>query len=170
MVLDTHRRWPDGVQLTVKRLRRTGYNIGYARVYHILKSNDMVTFSPAKSRQRKWVRYERLYSNAMWHADWHAMKDPRMKGMNLITYLYDASRCVTEAALFREATSKNAVIMLRQTISRFGVPATILSDNGSCFVEARGRKKPKNSWMPTLLENELLSLNISLINSRPYHP
>ncbi|MYB30932.1 MAG: transposase family protein [Cenarchaeum sp. SB0663_bin_5] len=156
--------------MTVKRLRRTGYNIGYARVYHILKSNDMVTSSPAKSRQRKWVRYERLYSNAMWHADWHAMKDPRMKGMNLITYLYDASRCVTGAALFREATSKNAVIMLRQTISRFGVPATILSDNGSCFVGVRDRKKPKNSWMPTLFENELLSLNIILINSRPYHP
>ncbi len=170
MVLDTHRRWPDGVQLTVKRLRKTGYNIGYTRVYHILKSNGMVTSSPAKSRQRKWVRYERLYSNAMWHTDWHVMKDPRMKGMNLITYLDDASRCVTGATLFKEATSENAVTALRQAIGRFGVPATILSDNGSCFVGARGRKKPKSSWMPTLFENELLSLNISLINSRPYHP
>ncbi len=93
-----------------------------------------------------------------------------MKGMNLITYLYDASRCVTGAALFREANSKNAVMMLRQAISRFGVPATILSDNGSCFVGARGRKKPKNSWMPTLFENELPSLNISLINSKPCRP
>lgn len=113
MVLDTHRRWPDGVQLTVKRLRKTGYNIGYTRVYHILKSNGMVTSSPAKSKQRKWARYERLYSNSMWHTDWHVMKDPRMKGMNLITYLDDASRCVTGAALFKEATSENAVIMLR---------------------------------------------------------
>ena len=65
LVLDTHRRWPDGVQLTVKRLRKAGCNIGYARVYQILQSNGLVTASPAKSKQRKWVRYERLYSNAM---------------------------------------------------------------------------------------------------------
>ena len=86
MVLDTHRRWPDGVQLTVKRLRRAGYNIGYTRVYRILKSNGLVTASPAESRQRKWVRYGRLCSNAMWHTDWHAMKDPRMNGLNLMMY------------------------------------------------------------------------------------
>ena len=66
-----------------------------------------------------------------------------MKGMNLITYLDDASRCVTGAALFKEAASENAVTVLRQAISRFGVPATILSDNGSCFVGVRGRKKPE---------------------------
>ena len=165
MVLDTHRRWPDGVQLTVKRLRRAGCNIGYTKVYQILKSNGLVTASPAKSRQRKWVRYERLYSNAMWHTDWHTMKDPRMRGLNLITYLDDASRCVTGAALFKEATSENAAILLRQAVGRFGTPATILSDNGSCFVGAGGRKKPKGTWTPTLFENELLSLDIGLINS-----
>ena len=37
------------------------------------------------------------------------MKDPRMKDLNLITYLDNASRCVTGAALFRETTSENAV-------------------------------------------------------------
>ena len=170
MVLETHRRWPDGVQMTVRRLRRDGCDISYARVYAILKSHDLVTASPAKSKQRKWVRYERLYSNAMWHTDWHVMKDTRMKGLNLITYLDDASRCVTGAALFKEATSENAVIVLRQAIGRFGVPATILSDNGSCFVGARGRKKSSGTWTPTLFEDELLTLNIGLINSRPYHP
>ena len=170
MVLETHRRWPDGVQMTVRRLRRAGCDISYVRVYGILKSNGLVTASPAKSRQRKWVRYERLYSNAMWHTDWHAMKESRMKGLNLVTYLDDASRCVTGAALFKESTSKNAVAALRQAVGRFGVPATILSDNGSCFVGARGRKKSSGTWTPTLFEDELLAPNIKLINSRPCHP
>ena len=44
------------------------------------------------------------------------MKDPRFRGLNLITYLDDASRCVTGARLFKEATSENAVVALRQTI------------------------------------------------------
>ena len=52
-----------------------------------MKSNGLVTASPAKSKWRKWVRYERLYSNAMWHTDWHAMKDARfeMTGKYTIT-------------------------------------------------------------------------------------
>ena len=93
-----------------------------------------------------------------------------MKGLNLITYLDDASRCVTGAVLFMESTSENAVMALRQAVARFGVPATILSDNGSCFVGKGGRKRQIGPWTPTLFEKELLSLDIGLINSRPYHP
>ena len=94
-VLDVHGRKPEGVVRTAKRLRKEGHDISRYRAYGIMKSAGLVTDSPARSRQRKWVRYERLYSNAMWHTDWHTMKDPRMKGLNLITYLDDASRCVT---------------------------------------------------------------------------
>ena len=169
-VLDVHGRKPEGVVRTAKRLRKEGHDISRYRAYGIMKSAGLVTDSTARSRQRKWVRYERLYSNAMWHADWHTMKDPRMKGLNLITCLDDASRRVTGAALFQEATSGNAVAVLRHAICGFGVPATILSDNGSCFVGRGGRKKQTGAWTPTLFEGELLALNIGLINSRPYHP
>lgn len=61
--------------------------------------------------------------------------------MNLITYLDNASGCVTGAALFEHATSENAVMVLRLAIKRFGAPASILSDNGSCFVGQNGRRK-----------------------------
>ena len=114
IVLDAHQLKPNGVVRTVNLLKRDGHNTSRYRVYDIMKSNDLVVNSPAKSRKHKWIRFERLHSNAMWHADWHIMKDPRMKGLNLITYLDDSSRCVTGAALFKEATSENAVIALRQ--------------------------------------------------------
>ena len=87
----------------------------------------------------------------------------------LITYLDDASRYVTGAGLFTQATSENAVIALRQAIKRFGTPATILSDNGSCFVGVR-KGNPKGSRMPTIFEEELFDRGIELINSRPYRP
>ena len=170
IVLDAHQLKPNGVVRTANLLKRDGHNTSRYRVYDIMKSNDLVVNSPAKSRKHKWIRFERLHSNAMWHTDWHIMKDPRMKGLNLITYLDDSSRCVTGAALFKEATSENAVIAIRQAIGMFGVPATILSDNGSCFVGRGNRKKRTDIWTPTLFENELLNLKIGLINSRPYHP
>ena len=79
-----------------------------------------MTASPAKSKKRKWVRFERRYSNAMWHVDWHVMKDPRFRGLNLITYLDDASRCIAAAQLLPEATSENAVVVLQKAIETFG--------------------------------------------------
>ena len=105
----------------------------------------------------------------MLYTDWHVMEDPRFRGLNLITYLDNASRCVTGTRLFKEVTSENAVVALRQ-VSEFGAPATVLSENGSCFVGRGGRKKPAGTWTPTIFENELPNLGIELINSRPYRP
>ncbi len=54
-------------------------------------------------------------------------------------------------------------------ILAFGTPASILSDNGSCFVGVRSGT-PKGTWTPTIFESELLDRGIQLINSRPHHP
>ncbi len=138
----------DDYVLHMARRLRKDHVISYSSIYRIMKGNGLVTPSAAKSRKRKWVRYERGHSNFMWHTDWHIMKDPRFKGLNLITFLDDASRCVTGAALFTEATPENVVAVLRQAIKRFGTLATILSDNGFCFVGVR-RKEPKRPWQVT---------------------
>ena len=50
-----------------------------------MKSSGLVVPSPAKAKRRSWVRYERIYSNAMWHTNWHAMKDSRMRKLHLGT-------------------------------------------------------------------------------------
>ncbi len=171
LVTWAHRRRPVGVVRTARDLRKN-HDISYHAVYRILKKSGSVVPSAAKSRKRKWVRYERRYSNAMWHVDWHEMKDPRFRGLQLVTYLDDASRCVVASQVFTQATSENAVLVLRDAIGRFGTPATILSDNGSCFVGRGGRRKapPAKAWKATAFEAELLDCGIELINSRPYHP
>ena len=112
MVLDEHKREDVGVLRTAMNLRKD-HDIRYSKVYLVMKENGLVIPSAAKSRRRKWIRYERKHSNSMWHMDWHVMKDPHFRGLNLITYLDDVSRCVTGARLFKEATSENAVVVLR---------------------------------------------------------
>ena len=64
--------------------------------------------------------------------------------------------------------SENSVAVLKEAIKEFGIPATILSDNGSCFVGVM-LKTPAKSWTPTVFEAELLDHGIELINTRPYH-
>ncbi len=77
--------------------------------------------------RRKWVRRERRYSNAMWHAGWHEMKYGRFAGFKLAACLDDASRCATGAALFKEVSGENAADVLRGAVGRFGAPAAVAS-------------------------------------------
>ena len=41
------------------------YDISYAKVHQVMKENGLVVPSAAKSRRRKWIRYERKHSNSM---------------------------------------------------------------------------------------------------------
>ena len=95
MVLTECRRGCSGVGRVTKAL--TDKNISGRTVYSIMKEHGLVESCPAKAKKRKWVRFERQYSNAMWHTDWHVMKDFRVRDLNLITYLDDASRCIVPA-------------------------------------------------------------------------
>ena len=157
-----------GVLRIAKAVRTGNPDTSYKRAYRIMKENGLVTHSPAKSGKRKQVRYERKYSDAMWHTDWHVMY-PRFRGLNLVTYLDDSSRCIAAACLFTEVTSENAVHILREAIAKFGTLAAILSDDGLCFAGMR-TGQPAKSWTPTAFEAELLGRGIELINSRPYRP
>lgn len=65
VVLNTHRNKPEGYVRAAKRLKREGENMIYRDVYNIMKSEGLVVDSPAKSKPRKWVGYERIYSNVM---------------------------------------------------------------------------------------------------------
>ena len=161
-----------GVVQTARRLRTACRDISYNTVYRIMKGRGLVVPSRAKSKRRRWVRYERRYSNAMWHVDYHTMKDPRLKGLHLVAYLDDASRCITGFGVFDAATSENAAKVLIRAMENFGTPATILSDNGSQFTSSRRTRDrgAMGTCRLTLFESALHEAGIALINSRPYHP
>ena len=64
-VIDAHRLKPNGVVRTANLLKKAGHSIRYYHVCNIMKSNDLVVRFPAKSRKHKWIRFERLHSNAI---------------------------------------------------------------------------------------------------------
>ena len=129
----------------------------------------MVTPSAAGSRRRKWVRHGRRYPSAMWHADWHEMKDRRFQGCQPIACPDDAPGCVAGAAACGEAASGNAVAVLQTSMAGFGTPATMPSDNGSCLAGV-GRRTPAKPWTPTASGEELPGRGTGLISARPRHP
>jgi len=120
-----------------------GIYINHNRVHIILKMNGLASDSKKKWIRRGWVRYEREYSNSLWHVDWHCVKDGRWKGRWLICYEDDASRLIAGYDVYEKPTSKASVDVLDNAIAKYGKPASIISDHGSqfCAVEAEQRDK-----------------------------
>jgi putative transposase len=141
-----------------------GRRIPHNRIHRVMKSVGLARDEPRKQRRRrKWVRYERKYSNSMWHTDWTLID-----GMGwLIAYLDDASRFIVGYGLFPEATSEHAVEVLKEAIGKYGRPASILTDRGIQFyaVEADDKLKGLTVFEKYLIENE-----IRQILSRVSHP
>jgi putative transposase len=144
-----------------------GVHINHNRIHQVLKMSGFVSPSRKRWIRRKWVRYEREFSNSLWHVDWHEIKDPRWKGQWLIAYEDDASRFISGYGVYPTLTSQCSVDVLDRAIREHGRPKSMLSDHGSTFyaVEAREREKGLTEFEKYLLRN-----HIRQILGRVNHP
>ena len=140
-----------------------GIHIPHNRIHRVLKEKGLAREEPRKQMKRRWVRYEREYSDSMWHVDWTLLEGAGW----MIAYLDDASRFVVGYGLFPEATSARSVEVLQKAIERYGRPASILSDRGIQFyaVEADDRLRGLTAFERYLIEHD-----IRHILSRVNHP
>jgi putative transposase len=141
--------------LTLERVIEVDYgtHIPHNRIHAVLKSMGLARDEPRKQVRKKWIRYERKYSNSLWHTDWTLIE-----GMGwLIAYLDDASRFIVGYGLFPEATSEHAVEVLKDAVRKYGKPASILTDRGVQFyaVEADDRLRGLTVFEKYLIENEI---------------
>ncbi len=150
---------------TLERVIRSsvGMYIAHNFIHKVLKDADYVDASPNKSKRRKWVRWERTYSNSLWHTDFKHLDDGRW----LICYQDDASRFVTGFGVFAEATTENALKVLDEAIKNHGKPASILTDRGTQFYATESEAKKKGA---SKFEQRLVELDIKHILARVRHP
>ncbi len=58
----------------------------------------------------------------------------------------DASRLITGYGVFDEATSENAIKVIKEAMNNYGKPESILTDRGTQFYASAGeKKKPRES-------------------------
>ena len=127
-----------------------------------MRENDGAVSHPKKGKRRKWIRYERIHSNSMWHTDYKRLDDGRW----LICYEDDASRFVTGRGAFSEATAEHAIEVLNRAIVECGKPKSTLTDRGSHFA-TKSKKKVKGI---SEFEKHLENLGIRRILARVAHP
>ena len=75
----------------------------------------------------------------------------------------DHSRLCVAAKAFAQVKAADVVSTFYEAVKDFGLPASLLSDNGAVFTAA-----PRNGRCA--IESELLALGIIYKHSRPYHP
>ena len=90
-ILEAHMEYETGAVMLERIIDSCGTHIPHNRIRLVLKKMGLARDEPRKQLRRRWVRFERRYSNSMWHTDWTLIEG---KGW-MIAYLDDASRFVT---------------------------------------------------------------------------
>ncbi len=91
--------------------------INHNRIHKIMLDEGLAAEQqPRKKMRRKWIRYEREYSNSLWHTDWHTIHDSRWAGKQIIAFEDDASRFITGYGVYDEATTVNSFAVLSEAI------------------------------------------------------
>ena len=138
-------------------------HIPHNRIHRVLREMGLAVDEPRKHVRKKWIRYERRYSNSLWHTDWTLIEGTGW----LIAYLDDASRFILSYGLFPEATSERSVEVLKDAVKKHGKPASMLTDRGAQFYANEAEERERGS---TVFERYLVENEIRHVLSRVSHP
>ena len=164
LVLDTRKEHPiSGAIALEKILDSQGVHIPHNRIHRIFKEEGFAQDEPRKQRRRKWIRYERRYSNSLWHADWFEERKDQ-----IILFEDDASRFITGYGVFTNATAENSMLVLEQAVESYGIPRQLMTDHGTQFTSL-----PRDTCTdprPNEFQQILRSYGIKHIKARVKHP
>jgi len=163
IVLETRKQHPLSAVTLEKILDEQGIYIGHNRIHKILKQEGLAKDEPHKQRRRKWVRYERRYSNSLWHADWFEEHQEQ-----IILFEDDASRLITGFGVFSHANMENTNQVLNQAIKSYGIPKQMMTDHGTQFTSLPREtcQDPQQNMFQKLLKQ----YGIHHIKARVKHP
>jgi hypothetical protein len=111
-----------------------------------------------------WQRFCAEQPNERWQADtthWRLADGTEVEILNLLD---DHSRLAVASVPRRSITGPDVVATLQDAFARWGIPASVLTDNGAVFTgKQRGGGR-------AALEVELGRRGVRFHHSRPYHP
>jgi len=139
-----------------------------ATIARYLTKAGLVTPEPQKRPKTSYTRFQAAMPNECWQSDFTHY--PLLDGTDteIITWLDDCTRMALHVSAHQRITAAIVTTTFRDTVEKYGVPASTLTDNGMVYtvrLAAEGRHGGRTSF-----ENELRRLHIVQKNSRPNHP
>jgi len=132
-------------------------------VWRILKRHRVVTPQPHKRPRSSFIRFEAKLPNETWQLDSTPWQLADSSPVEILNFLDDRSRVALASACFLTVKAPDVVATFYSASNRFGLPASLLSDNAAVFTGRSRRGK-------VILELELERLGIVFKHSTPYHP
>ena len=134
-----------------------------ATIHRILVRRGFVTAQPQKRPRSSWQRFEAQLPNECWQSDMTHWQLDHGVHCEIINYIDDYSRAVLASVAVTVATAADVVRVFFDAAATYGLPQSVLSDNGAIYTAAyRGAA--------TGLEIELAALGITFKHGKPYHP
>jgi transposase len=133
-------------------------------IWRVLTRRGFVTPQPRKRPKGAGRRFAAEQPNERWQADtthWHLADGTGVEILNIID---DHSRLDLLSTARPTTTGPDVVTGFRTAFKRYGIPASVLTDNGAIFT---GR--PRGGGR-VALEIELDLLGVRFHHCRPYHP
>jgi transposase InsO family protein len=153
-----------GARTIAYHLGRQGLEVpALSTIHRVLVRRGFVIPQPQKRPRSSWIRFESDLPNECWQSDmthWHLSED---RHVEIINFIDDYSRAVLASLAVPVATAPEVVRLFLATASTYGLPASVLSDNGAIYTaNYRGAS--------TGLEIDLATLGITFKHGKPYHP
>jgi len=132
-------------------------------IWRVLKRQGLITPQPHKRPRSSFIRFEAQLPNETWQMDATQWQLADGSPVEIVDLIDDRSRLALASRCFRTVKANDVLEVFRAASNRFGLPASLLTDNGAVFSgRSRGGK--------VVLEVELERLGIDFKHSTPYHP
>jgi len=133
-------------------------------IWRVLVRRGFVTPQPQKRPRSSWHRFEAEQPNERWQADTTHWQLADGTGVEILNIIDDHSRLDLLSTARPTTTGPDVVAGFRTAFGRYGIPASVLTDNGAIFTGT-----PRGGGR-VALEVELDLLGVRFHHSRPYHP
>lgn len=141
-VLQARKLFPNyGKRRLANYLRYKGTRICANTVQKILHTHSKAL--PAKKKTKPhWKYFEAIAPNTIWSIDICYLYTTKKNGFDLylITIMDDHSRFIVSSGLFSQQTVVEVVSVLKQAVTKFGVPKVLVCDNGVQFTCSEFRR------------------------------
>ncbi len=161
LVAEGHDAGPDTIAHHL--LGRVDKPPSVATVWRILKRHGLITPQPHKRPRSCFIRFEARLPNETWQADATPWQLADGSPVELLNFEDDRSRLFLGSTAFSTVKAADVVWAFYAASNQFGLPASLLTDNGRIFTA-------RSIGAKVLLESELDRLGIVFKHSTPYHP
>ena len=132
-------------------------------IWRVLKRRGFITPEPHKRPKSSYIRFEAELPNETWQSDVTFFELADGTKVEILNFVDDFSRICVASKVLRTTTSPDVVATLYEAGRAWGLPASLLTDNGCIYTAAY-----RHGY--SAVESELFHLGIDYKHSRPYHP